>query len=194
MANTHTYRILPSLQFMSVSSLKRSSRWSPATKSVYGISCISLSWLFILIILAGDIHTNPGPQDVPDSLSNTSSASLSQHSRDTLDHHLSFVQYNVQSLRPKLDLLSTELNDIDILAFTETWLGPEVQQSDLCIPSYKTPERKDRTGANYGGVIIYVKDTIHHVRRSDLEVDGLENVWIELRIQKNSFGMSQAVL
>ena len=81
---------------------------------------------------------------------------------------------------PKLDLLSTELFDFDILSFSETWLNPSVSLNDLHIQSFNKPERKDRVGNSHGGVLVYVKDNIHYRRRHDLEILGLENIWIEL--------------
>ena len=43
------------------------------------------------------------------------------------------MHYNVQSIAPKLDLLSTELFDFDILSCSETWLNPSVSLNDLHI-------------------------------------------------------------
>ncbi|MES9993746.1 MAG: endonuclease/exonuclease/phosphatase family protein [Candidatus Thiodiazotropha sp.] len=79
------------------------------------------------------------------------------------------MHYNVQSILSKLDILQTELLEFDILAFTETWLGPSVDTNDLLLHSYNTPERKDRAGDNHGGVMIYIKDFLHYKRRADLE-------------------------
>ena len=78
-----------------------------------------------------------------------------------LEHNLSFVHYNVQSIFPKLDILHTELFDFDILAFTETWLTPAIDTDDVLLRSYNAPERKDRVEDNHGGVMLYVKDGIH---------------------------------
>ena len=97
-----------------------------------------------------------------------------------LSSHLSFVHYNVQSIVPKLDLLSSEIFDFDILSFSETWLNPSVSLNDLHIQSFNKPERKDRVGDSHGGVLVYVKDNIHYRRRHDLEILGFENIWIEL--------------
>ncbi|MCG7870185.1 MAG: hypothetical protein JAY74_27935 [Candidatus Thiodiazotropha taylori] len=68
----------------------------------------------------------------------------------------------------------------DILAFTETWLSASVDTDDLLLESYNQPERKDRVGDNHGGVILYVKETLFYKRRDDLEIRGVENIWIEL--------------
>ena len=97
-----------------------------------------------------------------------------------LSSHLSFVHFNVQSIEPKLDLLGTELFEFDILSFSETWLNPSVSLNDVHIQSFNKPERKDRVGDSHGGVLVYVNYTIHYRRRHDLEILGLENIWIKL--------------
>jgi hypothetical protein len=43
-----------------------------------------------------------------------------------MSHTVSFVDLNIQSIVPKLDLISTEFICHDILSFTETWLTPRV--------------------------------------------------------------------
>ena len=48
------------------------------------------------------------------------------------------------------------------------------------LQSYNTPERKDRPGDPHGGVMIYVKDGIFYKRRMDLEIRGVESMWIEV--------------
>ena len=51
---------------------------------------------------------------------------------------------------------------------------------DLVFQLYNTPERKDRPGGPDGGVMIYVKHGIHYKRRNNLELKGVECIWIEL--------------
>ena len=51
------------------------------------------------------------------------------------------------------------------------------------IDSFSKPERKDRVGDSHGGVILYVKDFIFYKRRADLELRGIENIWIEIVIK-----------
>ena len=99
-----------------------------------------------------------------------------------LANHLSFVHYNVQNLRLKLDLIAAELCDFDILAFSEIWLNPSVSTTDLYIQSYREPERKDRIWDSHGGVVLYVKNTLYYRRRADLELRGIECIWIELTL------------
>ena len=90
------------------------------------------------------------------------------------------VHYNVQSIVNKIDILSAELREFDILAFSETWLNPSVKNDVLLIDSYREPERKHRQGDSHGGVMIYIKDSIHYKRRHDLEPFGIEGIWIEM--------------
>ena len=48
-----------------------------------------------------------------------------------LNHNLSFVHYNVQSIYTKLELLQAELIEFDILAFSETWLNHSVDTKEF---------------------------------------------------------------
>ena len=136
----------------------------------------------LLLILAGDIHSNPGPTSTLSSSSDSSFNCYLQQVLQTSNGHLSFIHYNVQSILPKLDSLRSELNEFDILAFSETWLNGATDDSDIEFDNYNTPERKDRTNDSYGGVIVYVKKDIAYSRRTDLEVDGVECIWLQIHI------------
>ena len=140
------------------------------------------AWLAVFLLCSGDVHPNPGPSSVSsiESLSSTT-ASLSSSILNSLTtgHNLSFVHYNVQSILNKLDILQAELSSFDILAFTETWLSQQIDTDDLVLATYSRPERKDRDD-NHGGVILYVKETLRFKRRADLEIRGIECIWIEL--------------
>ena len=152
------------------------------------ILSVLVTWLFIVLEKAGDVHPNPGPLSSSSSLSLSSSSisnSLTGSISSNLNqfHHLSFIQYNVQSIINKLDLLTAELSEFDILAFSETWLHPGISTNDLNIPSYNYPERKDRDTDPRGGVVIYVKESLNYKRRQDLELPGIECIWLELILQ-----------
>ena len=161
-------------------------------KSNIAFSSLVCSLLFTLVTVmltlcimmqAGDIHPNPGPATASTSSISSLASVSSPFNFSKFSNHLSVVHYNVQSLVPKLDLLTTELNEFDILDFTETWLNPSVPTNDLTIDSYKISERKDRPGDSHGGVILYVKNNIHYKRRHDLELRGVESIWIELALK-----------
>ncbi|MEW8542945.1 MAG: endonuclease/exonuclease/phosphatase family protein, partial [Candidatus Thiodiazotropha sp.] len=138
---------------------------------------VSVTWLLSLLLLSGDIQPNPGPSSASSTSSSIDSSVTSVLSQS---HHLSFIHYNVQSILHKLDILTAELSEFDILAFSETWLHPNILGEELEIPSYSKPERKDRVNDPHGGVLIYIKDTIHYKRRLDLEPAGNECIWIEI--------------
>ena len=106
---------------------------------------VLVTWLICLLFEAGDIHPNPGPS-TSSSISSISQSSLTNLFTAILSsfHHLSFVQYNVQSIYNKLDTLSVEQSEFDILAFTESWLHPGIPVEDLKLATYHSPERKDR--------------------------------------------------
>ena len=147
------------------------------------IALILITWLSCILLMSGDIHPNPGPALTSSTSSSNDSFSESMSAVLNQFHHLSFVHYNVQSIHNKLDLLTAELSEFDILAFTETWLHPNISMNELQIPTYQTPERKDRANDPHGGILIYIKDTIHYRRRQDLEPVGIECTWIEITLR-----------
>ena len=146
-----------------------------------------------MLICSGDIHPNPGPSSIASSLNSSTSHNHSNNSLRSLNlsHNLSFVHYNVQSILNKLDILEAELFEFDILAFTETWLNPTVQSDDLVFQTFHKPERKDRRSDHFGGLLLYVKSGIFYKRRSDLKINGIECIWIEVVLNKKSllFGL-----
>ena len=141
-------------------------------------------WIPILLLSqAGDVHPNPGPASTSSDSNMSDSPTTSILHSSALSKHLSFIHYNVQSIVPKLDILFTELCDFDILAFTESWLNASVPDEDLSFQLYHKPERKDRVGNSYGGVILYVRESlILYIRRRDIEPNGIECIWIELTL------------
>ena len=94
---------------------------------------------------------------------------------------------NVQSILPKLDLLTAEYSCHDILSFTESWLTPQVSNDALNIHGYKTPFRRDRVGRMGGGVIVYVRENINCHFRPDLHVGIVECIWLELRFKTKKY-------
>lgn len=152
-----------------------------------GATVTFLAWLWVLLLISGDVHPNPGPASTSSSTSSTSSSHDSSLFINTinLSKYLSFIHYNVQSIANKIDILSAELTDFDILAFSETWLHPNIHTNDILIPEFKPPERKDRQRDRHGGVMLYVKDTLFYKRRQDLEPLNTECIWIEIHLNQN---------
>ena len=141
-------------------------------------------WLISLLLNSGDVHPNPGPEDFDILLNHTSTSSTSYdlYSFINFPNPLSTAHYNVQSIWFKIDLLLTEFSQFDIISFTETRLSDNCPVSDLSFPSFHAPERKDRISDRYGGVMMYVKDSISYVRRNDLEISGLECIWVQIKL------------
>ena len=135
-----------------------------------GVNCLNIFeyYVFIrmLLLRAGDIELNPGPDSDNDSL-------LSDSSLETLD---------VQSATRKIDLLESELSNFDVISITETWSTCYIIYSDININGFRAPFRKDHTEDGHGGVAVYVKNEISCKRRHDLEIVALECVWLEIRL------------
>ena len=93
---------------------------------------------------------------------------------------LKCVHQNIRNFLNKLDeircIVNTLNSGIRLILFTETWLNNSVLDEEVSIPGY-TIFRKDR-GSKGGGVIVYARDDLSVIRRSDLEqpdVEGLKS-------------------
>ena len=81
--------------------------------------------------ISGEVELNPGP--VPSGLAD-SDPGPRRASADGVRGQLSCLQQNVRSLKNKLETLracAPVLQQHDVLAFTETWLKPFVEDSEL---------------------------------------------------------------
>ena len=136
-----------------------------------------------MLILSGDIHPNPGPL----SSNSDSDSSSCQSMTDILSSGLSILHLNIQSLKPKLDLLQAEMQAYDILIFTETWLSSQTSDDELLIPNFQKPFRLDRDDRIGGGVAIYLRDTLFGISRRDLHIPSLEALWIEVRLNNRPY-------
>ena len=97
----------------------------------------------------------------------------------SVNEHLSCLKIahsNIYSIRNKLDSVSAELSDFDIICTAETKLNDQYPTSELAIDGFKLPYRKDRLIKNGGGLLVYIKNSICCKRRHDLEVNYCENI------------------
>jgi hypothetical protein len=69
------------------------------------------------------------------------------------------------------------------LTLSETWLSKSILNSEIAIPGY-TLFRLDR-GKNGGGVAVYAREELSFVRRDDLELEGVEGLWLKLLLPKS---------
>ena len=102
---------------------------------------------------------------------------------DMLSSHLSVMHLIIQSLQPKIDFIRCEAHAYDILVFTESWLKPQVSNDSIRIDSFAPLHTMDRHGRPGGGVAMYVRDFFTCKRMADLEIHGLETVWLEPLVQ-----------
>ena len=92
-------------------------------------------------------------------------------------------------MRHKIDDLERiiEVNNIDIIGITETWLDSSIGNGEIHIPGFSL-HRLDRSGHRGGGVCIicrlYCRDSIPARPRCDLETDSTELAWLEIGSKK----------
>ena len=96
---------------------------------------------------------------------------------------------NVQGISNKTDqvrlLLESDKNQIHVLGLSETKLNAIHINSSFEIKGYQKPFRKDRETNSGGGLLVYVKDDICCRRRTDLEHESLECIWLEIKPAKS---------
>ena len=101
--------------------------------------------IILLLLEAGDIELNPGP--------------------NTINNSLSILHSNIKSIRNKVIYYITEnLLDSDLLCFTESHLDANVTTASLIMSSeYDIRYRKDRTN-HCDGLIMYLSCELAHTR------------------------------
>lgn len=117
-----------------------------------------------LLLQTGDVETNPGPD-----LENNESQS----------NALSICHLHIRSIRNKIDYITTNLLDFDILCFTETHLSDNVLSCDVEIDDFVS-FRKDLT-SHSGGLMTYVANEFLSKRRPDLESVNIQTLWTEVK-------------
>ena len=127
----------------------------------------------MLVQLAGDVSSNPGPQ---------------YHRLVDVARYrgLKIAHLNVRSLRNKLDLISFELVNkklFDVLTFSETWLDESISDSEVKLDGYNM-FRRDGPGNCQGGVLIYLRDNLPGKVREDLNNVENECLWVEVNRRK----------
>ena len=138
------------------------------------------------ILSASMDQSQPNNYQSVNSMPNQTLNTPSQH-KDAwfISKGLHICHLNVHHLYPKLDeikILLNEQKNIDIICLGETFLNDQYSDSELQIPNYNFI-RKDRH-SNGGGLIIYYKTNLACVQRADLESNGVEMIWLEIRNNK----------
>lgn len=92
---------------------------------------------------------------------------------------------NIRSLVPKLDDLQVLLQrygGAHVLGLSETWLDGGVSDAEVSVSGFCI-YRKDRDRRG-GGIAVYVATDVGCVRRRDLEEEGIEALWLEIKMKK----------
>ena len=105
---------------------------------------------------------------------------------------LNVAHYNINSLtcRTKLEELGSlgrQIN-LDVIAISESKLDDNIQESVFTIPGYNV-EYRHRTRKG-GGVALYIRDDIPHVRATKLESKQLEHVSVDITIRRKKYNIS----
>ena len=94
---------------------------------------------------------------------------------------------NIHHINPKLDeikILLEKENPLDLFGMVETFLNEDTCTDTLHIDGYKI-ERKDRHFNTDGrGIVTYIKNEVLHERRKDIEIGGIESLWVEIKFPK----------
>jgi hypothetical protein len=139
------------------------------------VRCICLSnvtilcYIYFRLILAGDVHLNPGP--------------TTKHT-----DQLSFCCINCRSIlshENKLAALDSLLiQNYSIIALTETWLNEDIDDPLISLSGYNC-FRKDRD-SRAGGVALYVKDTLIVKHLDLLDTVLTETVWVKISTNRGT--------
>lgn len=119
----------------------------------------------MLLLCSGDIENNPGPDINP--------------------QDLRVMHINTQSIRGKIDLIEAESSKFDIITVSESWLSPSDNNNSINLTGFHPPIRRDRPYDPHGGVAIYVRNMLYCKPRPDLQLQGLEAVWIQTKLDQD---------
>ena len=109
------------------------------------------------LLIAGDVHSNPGPQSSAESNISTDSSAQSNPYQCFQRRGLNFLHLNTQSIIPKLSEIRLIVEQCRAAAFcvTETWLDASCTDDEVKNDGYLII-RRDRN-SNGGGVCMYIR-------------------------------------
>ena len=149
---------------------------STALKLKAGMQLLKISLTaYSIILLAGDVSINPGPQ--PNLASTVPNDFDFPTKRGLRISHL-----NVRSIIHKMDSIRLMLKNkpFDIFSVSETWLNSDILDSELAIDGYSFI-RQDRKG---GGCMVYVRENLPYCIRPELQAENIESCVIEINRPK----------
>ena len=134
------------------------------------------SLLCLLLLVCGDISQNPGPQPSP---------SLKRFTRK---REFKILHQNINGISEKIDSVRGILQHkkIQIFEITKTHLNASVTDAEISVDGYKTEILDRKIGRNslHGGVICFIRSDVNYERKKNLEIKGIEAIWIEVSFTK----------
>ena len=85
-------------------------------------------------------------------------------------------------------LMNNHSDKVHLFGISESWLDDNTDNSSIHINNYSIIRKdKDKSKHGHHGIAIYIHDSIQNFvkRRSDLESDKIETIWLEFRINKS---------
>ena len=145
------------------------------------MSNLSIRALIIAkMLLAQGIESNPGPHvDNGSSTSLLSSGSSTSYEDPSDSTNFKCIHLNAQSVGKKMAKLTAEVSGYDVIGLSETWCNEETKTENITMDGYHKPVRKDRDSRG-GGVAVYVKSTYIMKPMPELDVPGLEAIWVKV--------------
>ena len=147
-----------------------------------------------------DISKNPGPDASVTTSATVETTQQSDFSANDLyaslelpNEALNFRHYNVCSLTNKLDEIKLLLSTISsrrnekpklVLGISETFLNGSWSDASLQLDNYNI-HRLDRAANKGGGLLVYIPSHLPINRRTDLEVQGMECICLELHFPRS---------
>ena len=101
---------------------------------------------------------------------------------------LTLVHLNIQHILPKIDEIKHTLanckNVINVIGFSETFLGESHLNTEIHINGYNCV-RRDRPNGKGGGLLVYVQESLDFIHRPDLQKAQIEAIWIEVVLKRS---------
>ena len=100
---------------------------------------------------------------------------------------LHFCNINIRHILPNIDelrIIMANRASPDVLGVCETFLEPHISDNRVVVDGYELirKDRADTVNKTGGGLVLYIRDTVKHVRKPEYEVSKLETIWAEIEL------------
>ncbi|PIK54725.1 endonuclease-reverse transcriptase [Apostichopus japonicus] len=118
-------------------------------------------------------------------ISDSHSSNFRRHAKvHSFRDRLKIVFTNARSIRKNFAEFTVLLEDLkpDVFGITESWLREDIDSAEVSHPGYVVyrQDRRDTHNGVGGGVLLYVRDDIVSVEKSQLQGSFVNSVWCEL--------------